>query len=187
MAGFNLLKKLAVEFVGIGCGLVSFHSDAAVLPCPCGQRVIGGHHYSRGGVGCQSEGTSVSLLANGGPNLYRGSPLAPVSGAGSGRAREWRHHRYRPYQTSRRPSAMASRGHTAGESSEGRRNLARSSSVVFAGCGVIRSTGFWPCKGGDTACAEEDSNHLCRHCAPNAIHGPNGLGILKNKHSRSGQ
>ena len=34
--------------------------------------------------------------------------------------------------------AMASRGHAAGESSEGRRNLARSSFVVFAGCGIIR-------------------------------------------------
>ncbi len=48
---------------------------------------------------------------------------------------------------------MASRGHAAGESSEGRRNLARGSFVVFVGCGIIRSTGFQPCKGGDMACA----------------------------------
>jgi len=41
--------------------------------------------------------------------------------------------------------AMASRGHAAGESSEGRGKLAQSSHVVFAGRGMIRSTGFQPC------------------------------------------
>ena len=55
-------------------------------------------------------------------------------------------------QMSGRLGAMASRGHAADESSEGRRNLARGSFVVFVGYGIIRSTGFQPCKGGDMAC-----------------------------------
>jgi hypothetical protein len=55
-------------------------------------------------------------------------------------------------RVSGRLGAMASRGHAAGESSEGRRNLARGSFVVFVGYGIIRSTCFQPCKGGDMAC-----------------------------------
>jgi hypothetical protein len=55
-------------------------------------------------------------------------------------------------QISGRLGAMASRGHAAGESSEGRRNLARGSFVVFVGYGIIRSTGFQSRKGGDMAC-----------------------------------
>ena len=55
-------------------------------------------------------------------------------------------------QISGRLAAMASRGHAAGESGEGRRNLVRGSFVVFVGCGIMRSTGFQPCKGGDVAC-----------------------------------
>ncbi len=52
----------------------------------------------------------------------------------------------------RRLGAMASRGHAAGESSEGHKNLAQSSFVILAGCGVICPTSFQPCKGGDRAC-----------------------------------
>ena len=55
-------------------------------------------------------------------------------------------------QISGRLGAMAPRGRVAYQSSEGRRNLARSSFVAFVGCGIIRSTGFQPCKGGDMAC-----------------------------------
>jgi len=47
---------------------------------------------------------------------------------------------------------VASRGHQAGGSSEGPRNLARGGFVVFVGCGIMRSTGSQPCKGGDMAC-----------------------------------
>jgi hypothetical protein len=39
---------------------------------------------------------------------------------------------------------------------------------------------------GDMACHEEESNHPCRHCNPNVIHRPNGLGISKDKQSRPG-
>jgi hypothetical protein len=47
---------------------------------------------------------------------------------------------------------MASRGNVANQSGKDCRNLVRSSFVVLAGCGIIRSTGFQPCKGGDMAC-----------------------------------
>jgi hypothetical protein len=49
---------------------------------------------------------------------------------------------------------MASRGNVANQSGEGCRNVVRSSFVVLAGCGIIRSTGFQPRKGGDMACIQ---------------------------------
>jgi hypothetical protein len=54
---------------------------------------------------------------------------------------------------------MASRGHAAGESSEGRRNLAQGSSVVFVGCVMVRSTGFQASKVGDMVCVRGPSPH----------------------------
>ena len=55
VAGFNLIKKLSVEFVGIPCEMVSRHSGVAPLHCPYRQFVMPGRHYSRGGDGRQTE------------------------------------------------------------------------------------------------------------------------------------